>query len=245
MKKSDAIPELIDELNALSQHIMAANLEVMYHSPDFATLSKIELLQKLIEPEYSAKMDRQFNTRLNSSGLKGASQSLATCQNSSERIYLPADIIDVLKTLDFVRDGLNVCILGASDSGKTYLAKALAIQACKQYKVEYHSFEHFIVSLADLKERDFSAYEKAMQATLKKDLLVLDDFLLNTVTEEREIKVLFEVLNTRIEKSKSTVICSQREPDSWKTMILNDQVTANAIMKRATKHYTVVIQLKE
>ena len=29
---------------------------------------------------------------------------------------------------------------------------------------------------------------------------------------------------------------------NWASMILNDEVSANAILKRATKHYTVVIQ---
>ena len=53
---------------------------------------------------------------------------------------------------------------------------------------------------------------------LQRDLLILDDFLLHTITDEREVKVLF--------------------------MILNDEVSANAITKRATKHYTVVINTK-
>ena len=49
----------------------------------------------------------------------------------------------------------------------------------------------------------------------------------------------------RSELSKSTIICFQREPNSWESMILNDEVSANSIMKRATKHYTVVIKPKE
>ena len=77
---------------------------------------------------------------------------------------------------------------------------------------------------------------------IKLDLLILDDFLLHTITDEREIKVLFELLEKRSELSKSTIVCSQREPKSWKSMILNDEVSSNAIMKRATKHYTVVIK---
>ena len=40
----------------------------------------------------------------------------------------------------------------------------------------------------------------------------------------------------------STFTCSQREPSSWSSMILNDEVSANAILKRVTKHYTVVIK---
>ena len=51
-------------------------------------------------------------------------------------------------------------------------------------------------------------------------------------------------MEKRIELSRSTIICSQREPESWKFMIMNDEVSANAIMKRATKHYVVMIQLK-
>ena len=74
------------------------------------------------------------------------------------------------------------------------------------------------------------------------DLLILDDFLLHTITDEREIKVLFEVMEKRSELSRCTIVCSQREPNSWASMILNDEVSANAILKRATKHYTVVIQ---
>ena len=77
------------------------------------------------------------------------------------------------------------------------------------------------------------------------DLLILDVFLLHTITDEREIKVLFEILEKRNELVQSTIVCSQREPTSWASMILNDEVSSNAIMKRATKHYTVVIQPKE
>lgn len=73
---------------------------------------------------------------------------------------------------------------------------------------------------------------------------ILDDFLLHTITDEREVKVLFEILEKRSELSKSTVICSQREPKSWASMILNDEVSANAIIKRVTKHYTIVINTK-
>ena len=72
--------------------------------------------------------------------------------------------------------------------------------------------------------------------------LILDDFLLHTITDEREVKVLFEILEKRCEINLSTIICSQREPASWSSMILNDEVSANAILKRATQHYTVVIK---
>lgn len=53
------------------------------------------------------------------------------------------------------------------------------------------------------------------------------------------------VLEARCESEKSTIVYSQTEPKSWASMILNDEVSANAIIKRATKHYTVVINVNE
>ena len=41
--------------------------------------------------------------------------------------YEPTDAPKVLSTLQFIEDGLNVCILGPSDSGKTFLAKSLGV----------------------------------------------------------------------------------------------------------------------
>ena len=75
-------------------------------------------------------------------------------------------------------------------------------------------------------------------------LLILDDFLLHTLSDEREVKILFEILEKRCEINLSTIICSQRDPSSWSAMIMNDEVSANAILKRATKHNTVMIKPK-
>ena len=144
-----------------------------------------------------------------------------------------------MSTLDFIGSGLNVCILGPSDSGKSYLAKAIGIVACSNYKVEYHHFETLLEELAALKDADYSKYRKWLKKTCGAALLILDDFLLHTITNEREVKILFEMLEKRCEINLSTIICSQREPASWASMIL---VAANAILKRAAKHYTVVIK---
>lgn len=95
-----------------------------------------------------------------------------------------------------------------------------------------------------LKLSDYQKYQRKTKKQLNLDLLILDDFLLHTITDEREVKVLFEILEKRSELSKSTVICSQREPKSWASMIMNDEVSANAIIKRATRHYTIVINTK-
>ena len=44
-------------------------------------------------------------------------------------------------------------------------------------------------------------------------------------------------------KQKSTIVCSQRSPSSWTSMILNDEVSSNSVVKRVTKHFTVLINV--
>ena len=99
-------------------------------------------------------------------------------------------------------------------------------------------------SLVVQKTKDYAKFQKRLKKTCGLDLLVLDDFLLHTLTDEREVKLLFEILEKRSEMKLSTFICSQRDPKSWSAMILNDEVSANAILKRATKHFTVLIRPK-
>lgn len=242
MKKRNSINRLVEELREIKLVRMAGALEDLYISSDFDSFDHLTLLEQIIEPEYEARIAKQYENRLKLAHLSGGPQVISNCRDSKQRCYLPKGIVDTLSSLDFIREGLNICILGPSDSGKSYLAKAIGIQGCQRYRISYYHCESFLEEMVALKASDYKKYQKKMMHNIKLDLLILDDFLLHTITDEREIKVLFELLEKRSELSKSTIVCSQREPKSWKSMILNDEVSSNAIMKRATKHYTVVIK---
>ncbi|MDD3041330.1 ATP-binding protein [Bacteroides sp.] len=172
---------------------MAATLDKIYHSERFLSLDHLTLMSELIGSEYEDKISKRINNRLRHAKLIGCPQTLEECQNSRTREYLPVGIIEVLSSIAFVRDGLNVCILGPSDSGKTHLAKALGISACNDYKVEYHHCESYLEGMVSLKETDYKKYDRKMTLLSKLDLLILDDFLLHTIMDEREIKVLFAI----------------------------------------------------
>ena len=233
---------LLVELNEMELPGMSSALDEMYRSPKFLELDPLTAIANLVHPEYVKKVNKRIQARLRSAHLRGCPQELSNCVDSCDREYLPHGITGMLSTLDFIDEGMNVCILGPSDSGKSYLAKAIGIVACNTYKVEYHHCETLLEEMVALKAADYSKYQKRMKKTCGAALLILDDFLLHTITDEREVKVLFEILEKRSEINLSTIICSQREPASWSSMILNDEVSSNAIMKRAIRHYTVVIK---
>ena len=73
--------------------------------------------------------------------------------------------------------------------------------ACDNYRVEYHHCETFLEEMVALNLSDYRKYQRKTKKQLNLDLLILDDFLLHTITDEREVKVLFEILEKRSELS--------------------------------------------
>lgn len=146
--------------------------------------------------------------------LSGSPQTLDECKDSTERIYLPSDINTTLASLDFISEGLNVCILGPSDSGKSYLAKALGIQACLNYRTMYHRYEKFLETMVALKNENYAKYRKKVRFYLKLNLLILDDFLLHTITDEREIKVLFGTMEKEVNYQNARMSVLKERPNS-------------------------------
>ena len=244
-KSNDTIRSIEEQLSSMGLNSMADTLDSEYHSKEFADTDFLTLLSRIVESEYQERINRRLRTHLRTAHLQGSPQELSKCVDSRDREYLPKNITATLSTLNFINDGLNICILGPSDSGKSYLAKALGIEACLKYKVGYFHCETFLEEMVSLMQCDYAKYQRRMKQHINKELLILDDFLLHTLTDEREIKVLYELMEQRNVLCRSTIVCSQREPNSWASMMLNDEVSANSIVKRATKHYTVVINPKE
>ena len=103
----------------------------------------------------------------------------------------------------FILQGIDIGSLGESDAGKSYLAKAIGIKACNWYNVGYFHREELLKIKVALKEQDYDKYARKMKKYLKWELIILDDFLLHTITDEREIKILFELLENRNEQRKT------------------------------------------
>ena len=129
--------DLEEQMNMIGLPLMALKLDELYRSSDFLTMDRLEMVSSLLKPEYEDKTTKRFNNRLRTAHLIGTPCDISQCRDSSQRRYEPTDAPKVLSTLQFIEDGLNVCILGPSDSGKTFLAKSLGVAACEKYRVNY------------------------------------------------------------------------------------------------------------
>lgn len=90
MKKNDGIRRLIEELREIKLDHMAGALENLYGSKDFDSVDRLSFLERIIEPEYEAKTNTQYENRLKRAHLSGGPQTIDSCTDSSQRSYLPS-----------------------------------------------------------------------------------------------------------------------------------------------------------
>ena len=127
-----------------------------------------------------------------------------------------------------VRSGQNLLIHGATGCGKTYLACALANQACRQglsalYVRASRLFEELNLCHAD------GSFRKRLAAIAKVSLLVIDDFAISPMGA-RERTDLLELLDDRV-GTRATLITSQLPIENWHDYI-GDPTLADAILDR-------------
>ena len=136
--------------------------------------------------------------------------------------------IHALATCSFIDKGENLIITGATGCGKSYIATALGYKACSlNYKALYINMpkfdEHLLMCEAD------ATKGKYIQKLAKTQLLILDDFGLNPMTQRLRMALL-QIMEDRYER-KSIIITSQLPFKAWYDYI-GEPTLADAIMDR-------------
>ena len=121
-------------------------------------------------------------------------------------------------------------ITGATGCGKTYMACAFGMEACKQYyNTRYVRMPDLLMDL-DI-ARSEGNYRKAMAKYSNPILLILDEWMLLKPTDTEQ-KDIFELLHRRRKKS-STIFCSQYVFQEWYDQLGGeDSPLADAIIDR-------------
>lgn len=145
------LQSILQELEELKLPHMATKLEELYHQPAFVDTGRLELISAIVHEEYTAAIENRYTSRLKKAKLRGSDNCLDQCVDSKERKYQPQDIVRTLSSLNFITNGMNLCIFGASDSGKTYLARALGAEACREFRVGYYHCEDLAGELATIR----------------------------------------------------------------------------------------------
>ncbi len=137
---------------------------------------------------------------------------------------------------NWVKAKHNVVVVGKTGVGKSYFGSALADAACRHgYRALFFRVPRLLEELA--LARVAGEYGALLRKLSGADVLVLDDFLLNPMTDT-ERRDLLEVIEDRYDKT-STVITSQLPTKTWHEAI-NEPTIADAICDRLVHNAHVI-----
>ena len=228
----------IETLKTLKVYGMLEALEEQQQTPAVQGLSFEERLALLIDRERLYRENQRRTRLLRGARLKVAEASIEDINYKAAR-GLDKRQIAQLATGDWIRRSQNLLITGATGSGKTWIACALAQQTCRQgHSVLYWRVPRLIEELR-IAHGDGS-YLKFLKTIAKAALIVLDDWGLTALATQDRADLL-EILDDRV-NTGSTLIASQLPIDKWHTY-LGEPTLADAILDRLV-HHSHRIELK-
>ena len=149
--------------------------------------------------------------------------------------------IESLSTNEYVKNGLNIIIVGASGCGKTWLGCAFGVHACmEKYKARYIRMPELLSEFEAARIQ--GRYRDYLKQISKIDLLIIDEFLLTSVNESERNDIL-EVIEKRTNR-KSTILCSQWTPEGWLEKLGNGPVAEALLDRIINSSYKIFLQGK-
>ena len=219
--------ETYNKLIAMQLHGLAAAFkEYLDQTRSGDELSFDERFGICVDREWTERQQRRLTNRLKTAKLREPG-CMANVNYRHPR-GLDRSVMQRLATCQWVKEHDAVLITGATGLGKTWLACALAHQACREgYTSTYVRIPRLLPELGVA--RADGSYTRQLARLAKADILILDDWGLVTMNETGRHDLL-EILEDR-NGLRSTIVTSQFPVASWHDGI-GDPTIADAILDR-------------
>ena len=195
----------IDKLIEMKLTSMADAFRIQENDPSMKELSFEDRFGMLVDNEYTSRKNNRLKRLIKNAQFDQPSASIADIDYTSGR-KLNKDLIRRLASCEYIADYRNIFITGATGSGKSFMACAFGMEACKHYyNTKYVRLPDLLIDLKTA--RDSGTYRKVMSKYANPILLILDEWLLLKPTQEEQQDIL-ELLHRRRKRS-STIFCSQ------------------------------------
>jgi DNA replication protein DnaC len=217
----------IEKLHALRLRVLAGTWLEQDKSADTLALSFDERLALLVDAEMLARENARLARNLREAKLRISDACIEGIDFPRER-QLDKAVVRQLTGCRWVDEHQTVIVTGATGTGKSYFACALAHQACRKgFRVFYRRvprlFDELRLARAD------GTHSRLLARIAKVDVLVLDDFAIGPLTEDAR-RDLLEILEDRY-GLRATIITSQLKHERWHDF-LADPTVADAICDR-------------
>lgn len=216
-----------EKLSDLRLHALAQAWQTQQEDASMADLDFDERLAMLVEAEWLDRQNKKLTRSLKEAKLRISNACIEDVEFAKER-KLERKTLRELTTCQWVESHRNVVITGATGVGKTYLACALAHQACRRgYRAIYRRtsrlFDELRLARAD------GTYPRLLARIARMDVLVIDDWGLAPL-QDVERRDLLEIMEDRYDL-RSTIWTSQLPIAKWHDHVADPSI-ADAICDR-------------
>ena len=229
----------IDKLMEMRLTAMADAFRSQQDDPKLKTVLFEDRFGMLVDIEFSSRKNNRLKRLIKNAGFDQPDASIMNINYTSGR-KLNKELIRRLATCEYMTEHRNLFITGTTGCGKTYMACAFGLEACKQYfNTRYVRLPDLLIDLEPAGTD--GTYKKVMARYSNPLVLILDEWLLLKPTEAEQ-RDIFEFLHRRWKKS-STIFCSQYERSEWYDQLGGDaNLLADAIIDRIA-HDSYVINI--
>jgi DNA replication protein DnaC len=218
----------IEQLRKMKLGTIADEYDRQMNDPEARSLPFDDRFGMMVDLEYARRENSRLTKLTTRAGFTDRNACIENIAYRPER-NLKAAEIQQLASCAYIERNVNVRLLGPTGSGKTFLANALGIAACRKgYSVKYANLQDMLAEFAFARES--GEFNKVFGVYKRTQLLIVDDWLMFDIIDDTEASILYNLIEAR-KYSGSLIVCSQLDVKGWHGRIRN-KVAADSICDR-------------
>jgi len=234
--------QFTDNCRYLGLKLLADEYPQMIDRANENTPGYYEFIRDIVQAEAAVKGQRHIENLVKSSRLPYPLKMLADFDFDFQP-KLSRKLIMDLASLGFIQRNESILFIGDNGTGKSHLARSLALLACQGgYKTYYTTCSELISDL------NAGVYEKTLYKRMRKyinpELLLIDEMGHDRLELQviKEAHLLFKVIDERYKDNKSLIFTTNIEEPDWPEF-LGDPISTTAILDRIF-HHSVIVRIK-
>ena len=221
------LEQTLYQMRSMRLTAMAACLEQRIKNGDHRDLSHEEFFSLLVEDEFIARKNRRLSRMIGRANFKPQQACIENIHYDHSRGFTKTDIMQ-FKSKTWIENSHHVIITGPTGTGKTYIAEAIGLHACKMgYPTQKIRYKKLFEEIQAAKGT--GVYLDYLRKLQKIKVLIIDDFAMQPITQD-QLCDLMELIEER-DQLGPVIITTQYPPNKWHSLF-DDPTISDAICDR-------------